>query len=223
MPAIFSDPRNSLMVKDTVAAVLREEIIIGRLSPGAPIVEGKWATGLKVAQASIREAINILTAEGFVEKGAGRSARVTELSEKDVAQIYQVRVALEGLAASIVAQKQPDLSDLDQVIADMGSAVACANVRAFYERDLQFHILISQKAGNRYLEQEMRRLVVPLFAFVIMRVHDASTDAANWKKSIEQHQQILDAIRSGDPYFAEQQVRKTIQRFAAVTQSVLNE
>jgi DNA-binding GntR family transcriptional regulator len=58
------------MVKDSVAAILREEIISGRLQPGDRIIEGKWAVRLGVAQTSIREALNRLMTEGFVEKGS---------------------------------------------------------------------------------------------------------------------------------------------------------
>src|SRR5262249_22554563 len=143
----------------------------GRLKPGERIVETQWAPKLRVAQASVREALNILAAEGFVEKGVGRSARVTELSDQDVEQIYQLREVIEQLAARLVAEKQPDLSDLDQAIADMRSAAECGNLRAFYERDLLFHLLICEKSGNRFLEQSLKRVLVPLFAFVVMRVH----------------------------------------------------
>ena len=92
------------MVKDSVAVVLRDEIIRGNLAPGDRIVEGKWAARLGVAQTSIREAINSLMAEGFVQKGSGKTATVTSLSAEDVVQIYQLRAALEGLAARLVVE-----------------------------------------------------------------------------------------------------------------------
>ena len=57
------------LVKDNLADFL--EIINGRLKPGQPIVESKWAGELSVAQASVREALNILTMEGFVQKRPG--------------------------------------------------------------------------------------------------------------------------------------------------------
>lgn len=211
----------SLMVKDSVAARLREEIISGRIAPGERIVEGKWASKLGIAQASVREALNILIAEGFVEKESGQTARVVDLSETDVGQIYEVRAALESLAARLVVENKADLTDLDQTIADMRAALECKNVRAFYERDLRFHMLICEKSGNRYLDLDLRRLIVPLFAFVILRIHGAASDSEEWARSIEQHRQILDAIRSGDPFFAEHQVARAIKRFAVGTKDIL--
>src|SRR5581483_7249895 len=88
-------------VKGNVAEFLLEEIINGRLKPGERIVEGRWATKLHVAQASVREALNILAVRGFVEKDLGRSARVTILTDEDIQQIYEVRASLEGLAARL--------------------------------------------------------------------------------------------------------------------------
>jgi DNA-binding GntR family transcriptional regulator len=209
------------MVKDFVAARLREEIISGRIAPGERIVEGKWASKLGIAQASVREALNILIAEGFVEKGSGQTARVVNLTESDVGQIYEVRAALESLAARLAVEKKADLTDLEQTIADMRAAVECKNVTAFYERDLRFHMLICEKSGNKYLDLDLRRLIVPLFAFVILRIHGAASDPEKWARSIEQHRQILDAIRSGDPFFAEHQVDRAIKRFAVGTKDVL--
>ena len=105
----------------------------------------------------------------------------------------------------------------------MRSAVACRNIRAFYERDLRFHLLICEKTGNRYLEQDLRRLIVPLFAFVVLRVHGEDKNPETWARSIEQHEQMLQAIGSGDPFFAEQQVRNTIFKFSSATHGLIKE
>src|SRR5579872_6396508 len=146
-------PQELLLVKDNLAAYFREEIISGRLAPGEKIVEVKWAKVLKISQTSVREALNILLAEGFIQKGSGRTAQVTHLSDEDVSHSYELRAVLEGYAARIVAQKKLGLAELEQTIADMRSAIDCNNIRAFYERDLQFHILLAEKTGNRMLVQ----------------------------------------------------------------------
>src|SRR3981189_1893828 len=97
-------------VKHDLADRLRTEIMNGSLPRGVRIVEGKWAQKFGVAQGSIREAINILALEGFVNKESGRSARVVHLTEKDVAQLYELRGALEGLAARLSVEKGAPLS-----------------------------------------------------------------------------------------------------------------
>src|SRR5258708_12226313 len=100
------------LVKNTLAERLLDEIMNGKLLPGARIIEGKWAQQFGVAQGTIREAINILERDGFVTKQSGRSARVINLTEQDVVQLYQMRSVVEGLAASLAAQIQSHFSSL---------------------------------------------------------------------------------------------------------------
>ncbi|MBL8240847.1 MAG: GntR family transcriptional regulator [Bryobacterales bacterium] len=210
---MINEVTNSLL-KDSIAAQIRQEIIGGGLAPGDALVEGKWAARLGVAQASIRAALNILEAEGFVERGNGRSARVTKIAVENIRHNFEVRVALESLAARLVTERQPDLADLDQITEDMRSAVKTRNLQAFYSRDLRFHLALCEKAGNPVLTQMLRRLLVPLFAFVIIRTHEQMGGRDRWTRSIAQHEQILAAIRSGDPERAAAEVAAIIGYFS---------
>ena len=202
------------LLKNTIASRMRQEIIAGILSPGEPIVEGKWAEKLGVAQASIRAALNILESEGFVNRGHGRSACVTKIETEDIPHNFQVRIALESLVARLVTAQQPDLSDLDQIVADMGAAVACRNLQAFYERDLRFHLTLCEKAANPVLTQMLRRLLVPLFAFVIIRTHEQMGGPERWTRSIAQHERILQVIRARNPEKAAASVAAIIGDFS---------
>ena len=207
-------PLSSILVKEQLAAMLREEIIHGRLSPGERIVEGRWAAQFGVSQASVREALNILAAEGFVQKGAGSSARVTRLTEGDVADMYQLRARLEGFAAGVVARNRPDLTDLADAVAQMHQAVSAGDMSALIANDLRFHMLLCEKAGNGFLLEHARRLLVPLFAFMQMRVYTNKQGPEPWKSTIPAHDEIVDVIRLGDSFVAEQFVlRTTVQRF----------
>lgn len=208
-------------VKGNVAGILREEIISGRIQPGERIVEGKWAPKLKVAQASVREALNILAAEGFVQKNLGRSARVIELTREDVVQIYEVRTYLERLAARLVAIKRPDLSDMHGLIADIQSAVSSGNLRGCCERTLAFHLLLCEKSGNRFLLEQLRHIAVPLFAFILLREHASMEDRQRWWRSVEDHKLILRAVETGDPDMAECVLGDMIRSFSERTISLL--
>ncbi len=204
---------NSL-IKDSIATQFRQQILAGTLAPGEPIVEGKWAAQLGVAQSSIRAALHILESEGFVERGQGRSARVARIPLDSVTHCFEVRTALESLAARLVTIRQPDLTDLDQIVADMRSAVKCRNLPAFYERDLRFHLTLSEKSGNPVLTQMLRRLLVPLFAFVIIRTHEKMGGLKRWTRSVDQHVQILTAIRTGVPDHAVAEVASILGYFS---------
>ena len=211
-----------LLVKDNLAAYFRHEIISGRLAPGEKIVEVKYAKLLKLSQTSVREAINILMAEGFVQKGSGRTAQVTRLTDEDVTHSYELRAVLEGYCARVVAQKKADLSELEQTLSDMRSAVECHNLNAFYERDLQFHLLLAEKTGNPMVVQALKRIILPLFAFVVMRVHDSRTENDQWIRSLDQHRRIVDALKTHDSVFAERLVTQTVGSFLEETKIVLS-
>jgi len=206
---VYADPQEDAieprgLLKENIAARLREEILAGRLVPGEKIVEGPWARQYGVAQVSIREALNILTAEGFVTKGHGRSARVLKLGDSDIIHIYQVRGALEGLAARIVAQRGMPLDDLERALQRIQEAVQNDDLRKVVESVQHFHIRLLEKPGNSVLEEHGRRIVVPLYAFTLMRALAKKIDTSPWAKQLPLHRLIIDVIRLGNPQVAEQ-------------------
>jgi DNA-binding GntR family transcriptional regulator len=185
------------------------------------IVEVRWAKRLKLSQASVREALNVLIAEGYVQKGSGRTAHVTQLTDEDISNIYELRAVLEGYSARIVAQKKGPLGELEQTLSDMRSAIECHNIEAFYERDLQFHLLLAEKTGNGMLVQALKRIILPLFAFVVIRVQAERTQEDQWVRSLEQHRRIIDALNTHDPVFAERLVTQAIGAFLDETKDVV--
>jgi DNA-binding GntR family transcriptional regulator len=202
------------LVKDDLADRLRSEIMNGSLVPGMRIVEGKWAQKFGVAQGSIREAINILALDGFVTKEAGRSARVVHLSERDVSQLYELRGALEGLAARLAAEARPDLSKLQSAVDGMRQAVNRGKLEDLLQCDFRFHLELCELSGNSYVVEHGRRILVPFFAFVRMRVALSRQATSTWDKDLEAHQRIIDLLREGEGEVAEQYVKKAMARFA---------
>jgi DNA-binding GntR family transcriptional regulator len=198
------NPESRALLKQNLALEIRKEILLGKIVPGEKIIEGRWARHFGVAQVSIREAINILTAEGFVTKGHGRSARVLELKEWDIIHIYQVRGVLEGLAARIIIERKLPLEDLESAIADIQDAVASNDPLKVVDCVQVFHLRLLEQSGNPFLYESGKRLIVPLLAFTRMRVQAKNLDAAPWVPQVPNHQRILDALRMGDPHLAEQ-------------------
>ncbi len=214
MSTVIAPPKP--LVKESLAAALREKIVSGMIEPGEVIVEGKWAAHFGVAQGSVREALNILGSEGFVQKTHGHRARVTKLTREDVEQIYELRGSLEGLAARLAVERQRDLTDMEKAWADMQRAVASGDIKGLANADLHFHLALCDLSGNHFLQEDARRLLVPLFAFVLMRVHTNQRGSTPWSNSIGLHGRILLALRLGDPFLAEQFVIRAIHDFAVV-------
>jgi DNA-binding GntR family transcriptional regulator len=202
------------LVKDTLADKLRSEIMRGALQPGMRIVEGKWAAKFGVAQGSIREAINILAQTGFVSKASGRSARVIHLTESDVAHIYQLRGAIEGLAARLAALTQPNLNTLQAIMDVMRESASAGNCDALLDCDSLFHLELCELSRNPYVIAHARRILLPFFAFVRMRVAASGQGTSAWDRDLASHQRIIDLLREGEGEVAEQYVKKAMERFA---------
>lgn len=192
------------LLKENVAQRLREEILSAKIAPGQKIVEGRWARQYGVAQISIREALNILAAQGFVTKGHGRSARVLKLEDSDIIQIYQVRGVLEGLAARIIAQRKLPVDDLKDALNAIRDAVKTGGLGEVIESVQRFHMLLVEKSGNAVLYEHARRLLIPLYAFTQMRASAKKLDTSPWEKQLSLHQLIVDVLQQGNPNLAEQ-------------------
>lgn len=202
------------LVKHALAERLRAEIVSGGLRPGVRIVEGTWGRRLGVAQASVREAVNILAHEGLVSKASGRSARVVNLSEEDVMQLYQVRGALEGLAARLAAERGAETAGLANAMDDMRRAASKGLGAELLDADLEFHVELCRISGNGYLFEQARRVLLPFFAFVRIRMLASGQKTSVWDRDLEAHQRILDLIDEGEGRVAEQYVSRVMSRFA---------
>ena len=202
------------LVKHDLAERLRSEIINGSLPPGVRIIERKWALKFGVAQGSIREAIHILAQDGFVTKESGRSARVIHLSEEDVAKLYELRGAIEGLAARLAAAAQPDLTALQATVDAMRQSAIAGSFDGLLDSDLRFHLELCKISGNTYLLEHARRILLPFFAFVRMRVAASGQETSAWDKDLEAHQRIILMLREGEGEVAELYVKKAMARFS---------
>src|SRR5467141_129288 len=154
-------PPSPGLLKESLAVQLREAILSGKLAPGEKIIERRWAREFGAAQVSVREALNILIAEGFVTKGHGRSARVLRLTDSAIIHTYQVRGALEGLAARIIVEQNLSITNLEAAMVDLRLAVETNDVRSVIDRVQRFHLCLMEKPGNPFLLENGLRLIVP--------------------------------------------------------------
>jgi GntR family transcriptional regulator, trigonelline degradation regulator len=205
---------SSSLLKEHLAAELKQIILKAGLRPGERVIEGKWAKTFGVAQASVREAINLLIAQGFLIKDAGRSARVVNYCEGDVTHIYEVRSAIEGLAAELSCSKRADLAHVEAALNGMVEAASKDDMKGLIQSDLLFHVCLLDAAGNRLVADIGRKLLFPLFAFIEMRVVSTARRTEAWSNDLQYHRNIVSIIREGDPSLANQYVQHCIKQFA---------
>jgi DNA-binding GntR family transcriptional regulator len=210
---------SSSLVKSSLAKRLRDEISSGALPPGMRIIEGTWGRKLGVAQGSIREAINLLAQEGFVTKVSGRSARVVSLNEQDVLQLYELRGAVEGLAARLAAARHADIAKLQEAVDAMRRASKKNRTADLVDADREFHLELCGISGNPHLVEHASRVLRPFFAFARIRIIASKQDTSAWDRDLEAHQRIADLIREGEGEVAEQYIRRAMARFAETAYS----
>ncbi|MDE3167093.1 MAG: GntR family transcriptional regulator [Acidobacteriota bacterium] len=208
------------LLKQQLAEKLRAAIVRGRLLPGQRVVEGAWAREFGAAQASVREAINLLAANGFLVKSAGRSARVPLYTAEDIVRIYQVRGALEGLAARLAAARRANLAPLEAALEAMSNAAARGDVKRLVEHDLAFHLALAEASANPLLIDMLGRLLRPLFTFVLLRMMETRETTRNWQPDLPRHHQMIHLIRESDPSIAAQFVEHCVGSFASSAHAV---
>lgn len=139
----------SAIVQDRI----RDAILEGALPDGARIDQAKLAQDLNVSLVPVREALNKLQAEGFVEIIPRRGAFVTSISTRDMEDLYFARQVLEGQAAYFAAEKltQPDVEHLAELTNSMDAALHEHDYARFNELNHDFHFTIYNAVGSRYL------------------------------------------------------------------------
>jgi len=181
--------------KDQVVAAIKEAIFSGAVQPGDQIVESRMAHELGSGIPLVREALIALEHQGFVQKTPYKGTTVTKLEPKQIQDIFQLRVELEALAVEWArANVTPaDIKQLRRLIDNMEQAAAELDLDRFYQNDLDWHRKLWELSGNTYLNDVLERLVVPLFAFFVMKT---KRERAAYLESADMHAKIVEAFES---------------------------
>jgi DNA-binding GntR family transcriptional regulator len=179
--------------KNQVVLAIKEAIISGEVQPGDQIVESRLAQELGSGIPLVREALIELEHQGFVQKIPYKGTMVTKLGSKEIREIFQLRVELEALAIEWAHDNvtSEDIKDLQVIIGRMAKSAEQLNLDKFYEADLQFHRKLWVLAGNSYLSDTLERVVVPLFAFFVMKTR---REKASYIESAAMHAKIVEAL-----------------------------
>ncbi|MBM4011151.1 MAG: GntR family transcriptional regulator [Planctomycetes bacterium] len=185
-------------LSQSVCSRLARAIVAGEFKPGQKISEPSLATMLGVSRAPIREALIELELRGLVEFDATGRTRVPVLTPRDVDEIYAVRLMIDPMAASLAAVRphRGSFAALERIITATRSARTLAAVSRL---DAEFHDRIVRMTGNRRLLLcwSVLRDQVGLWIAQMQLRHKAVTRSTR-QETADAHQQLLDAIRSGD-------------------------
>jgi len=174
--------------KDRVYRSLRKEILTLTLSPRQMLIEAALARRFKVSKTPIREALAVLQRDGLVEALPRKGYLVTPITVRDVQNLLELRVALEGAAAELAAPRltPDDLAHLESLRAPQDPD-APGGMQRFLDYNREFHLTIARASGNSRL------------AALIEQVNEEMSRMIAASYQIGEHGLVIDALRTGDP------------------------
>lgn len=188
---------------ERVVAALRRAIVIGELQPESHLKEPVLAQRFGVSRLPVREAIAQLDREGLVRIEPRRGAFVIGVTEQDIDDIYECRLALETVAVRRAAPRvtAAELAELEDFVRQMEIAVAASQPQLLATADMSFHRQLVALSGNRALAHAWEP-VAPLIE-TIMGISDATCSSAELPGAIDGHRKIMRAMERRDAAAAE--------------------
>ena len=193
---------------EEVAERLRQRIFSRELAPGSWIDELKIAKAYGISRTPLREALKVLAAEGLVTMKVRRGAYVTEVSERDLADVYHLLGLLEADAAGIVAgtATEAQIDALRQVHQELETAAkpGAQDRERFFEVNERFHMLLLEIANNRWRDQ----MVADLRKVMKLNRHNSLLKSGRIEESLKEHRALMAAIAAHQPALAQERMRE---------------
>lgn len=201
MSALSLAPR---ALYEEVAELLRQRIFKRELEPGSWIDELKIAEEYGISRTPLREALKVLAAEGLVTMKVRRGAYVTEVSEKDLADVYHLLSLLESDAAGVVAERASDAqrAELQGLHASLEAALGDRD--RFFAVNEQFHMRVLEMADNRWREQ----MVADLRKVMKLNRHNSLFKTGRINESLAEHRAVMAALLARDAGLTRQRMQE---------------
>lgn len=198
-----------LALYQEVAERLRQRIFSHELPPGTWVDEQALADDYGISRTPLREALKVLASEGLVTLKPRRGCYVTEISERDLDEIFTVMALLEGQCASSTAHKasDADLERLRRIHAQLETAAAADDINGFFEANQAFHLALQEITDNRWLQhaiEDLRKVIK-------LSRHHSLFSEGRLEQSLAEHREILAALTARRADEAEQLMRAHIR------------
>jgi len=203
-----SGPLNRVPLRDQAAEVLRNMVVSGVLSSGDRINEAELASRLGISRGPLREAIQRLGAEGFIEFHQNRGAFVRSFNLDDLRQMYEAREVIEVKAAQLAAARATEdgITRLQDLLTSV-NAVLRTDTTGAYPVEFDLHELVLDLSGNPYLQ----RAGIDLQNQVRLARIKSGSAPDRAREALTEHQDIITAIAARDPKRAGKAMTNHIQ------------
>ncbi len=197
-------------LRDLVFENIRSAIIEGTLKPGERLMEIQLAEQLGVSRTPVREAIRKLELEGLVIMLPRKGAYVANISKKELIDILEVRIGLEGIGSYYAAERiSPDMVDkLEKISQELKEYVCLNDVENMLRKDEEFHNCIFEASGNTRLISMMNSIWETVYRFRLKYM----SDYASAVNIVEEHNRLIEAIKKGKADLAESLAKEHIEK-----------
>lgn len=208
------DLAERVSLREQVANALRAAMISGQLQPGVVYSAPALAGTFGVSATPVREAMLDLAKEGLVEAVRNKGFRVTELSDRDLDELTELRMLIEVPTTASLAGRltQPELAELRGLAAEIETTAAAGDLIAYLEADREFHLTLLAHSGNRHLVD----LVASLRSRARLYGLDQLADTGRLVHSAREHVTLVELLERGDAEAAESLVRQHIQHVRGI-------
>ena len=202
--------KDSKTIRRRIYEHLREQLLNGEISPRQHLIEAKIAKELGTSRTPVREAFHSLELEGLIESIPRVGYVVKPISEQEVEEICEMRMAIEGVAARWAIEKayKKLVEELEKNISIAEEKVSKGDVRAFVGMDARFHEIISKFSGSKRLLELAQTLRRHMLRYRIQSIYSVD----NVLRAIEGHKGVAQAIRKRDLEEVNQAIRHHMEQ-----------
>lgn len=192
---------------EEVAEHVRQRIFGRALEPGAWIDEQRLCSEMGISRTPLREALKVLASEGLVTMKPRRGAYVTEMSERDVREAYQLLALLESDAAGEVARRASPAALAELAALHAALEAAAGEREAFFAANERFHLRLLEIEGNRW----RLHMVTDLRRLMKLNRHHSLFREGRLAESLQEHRELMAALERREPEAAVQLARAHFQ------------
>ena len=187
--------REEASLHDEILNRLRDHIVEGNIPDGGRIPERQLCEMLGISRTPLREALKVLAAEGLIELLPNRGARVRQLSERDLAELFDIMGGLESLAGRLACESITDreIAEIERLHYEMYGFYLHCDMHGYFRVNQLIHQKIVEAARNATL-----LATYASFAGRIRRIRYSANFARKrerWGEAMREHEAILDALR----------------------------
>lgn len=192
-----------------IAEYIKRQILDGELKPGDQLVVRAISEKLGVSQTPVREAIQHLSGENIIVYNRNRGYFIYKYNQKDVFEIYSLRAILESLAIRLATQRsdENEINELKGLFFEMETKLHDDNIKSLSDYSYKIHNYIYKLSKHERLIRFNNSISFQISVLnMILGKENTKTE------EVEEHRELIKAIKSGDPDFAEKVMRHHVFR-----------